>query len=212
MTELLLIRHGYSVSNEKGLFTGQTDVPLTEEGIEQAKRTAEYLSEHYWVNGILSSDLSRAFETARCFSEKAGIPVEKDERLREIDGGAWEGKSVAEIAEKYPAEYFLWKNDIGNCHPPEGEKMCDFQKRITDRLKEIAREREGKTIAVFTHACAIRVTECFSRGLPLSRMKEIPWVKNASVTAIDCDGGRFSLKFVGYAAHLASLQTTIRSF
>ena len=98
MTTLLLVRHGYSLSNESGTFTGQTDVPLTEEGVRQAELTARYLAGNYQVDRILSGDLIRTVQTAKPLSELTKLPVLKEKGLREIYGGKWEGKRAEEIS------------------------------------------------------------------------------------------------------------------
>lgn len=209
MTTLLLVRHGYSLSNESGTFTGQTDVPLTEEGVRQAELTARYLAGNYHTDKILSGDLLRTVQTAEPFSVLTKLPILKEKELREIYGGKWEGKKAEEISSLYPADYERWKNDIGNSCPTGGESVKEVQVRAVAKLERIAAENEGKTVAVFTHACFIRAAECYYKGLPLSGMQNIPWVKNASVTELFYAGGKFSLGKIGYAEQLNSLVTSI---
>ena len=209
MTTLLLVRHGYSLSNESGTFTGQTDVPLTEEGVRQAELTARYLADNYHTDKILSGDLLRTVQTAEPFSVLTKLPILKDKELREIYGGKWEGKKAEEISSLYPADYERWKNDIGNSCPTGGESVKEVQTRAVAKLERIAAENEGKTVAVFTHACFIRAAECYYKGFPLSGMQNIPWVKNASVTELFYAGGKFSLGKIGYAEQLNSLVTSI---
>ena len=209
MTTLLLVRHGYSLSNESGTFTGQTDVPLTEEGVRQAELTARYLAGNYQVDKILSGDLIRTVQTAKPLSELTKLPILKEKGLREIYGGKWEGKKAEEISSLYPADYERWKNDVGNSCPTGGESVKEVQVRAVKEIERIAFENEGKTVAVFTHACFIRAAECYYEGLPLSGMKNIPWVKNASVTELFFAGGKFSMGKIGYAEQLNSLVTSI---
>ena len=209
MTTLLLVRHGYSLSNESGTFTGQTDVPLTEEGVRQAKLTARYLADNYHTDKILSGDLLRTVQTAGPFSVLTKLPILKDKELREIYGGKWEGKKAEEISSLYPADYERWKNDIGNSCPTGGESVKEVQTRAVAKLERIAAENEGETVAVFTHACFIRAAECYYKGLPLSGMQNIPWVKNASVTELFYADGKFSLGKVGCAEQLNTLVTSI---
>lgn len=204
-----MVRHGYSLSNESGTFTGQTDVPLTEEGVRQAELTARYLAGNYQVDKILSGDLIRTVQTAKPLSELTKLPILKEKGLREIYGGKWEGKRVEEISSLYPADYERWKNDIGNSRPTGGESVKEVQVRAVKEIERIAFENEGKTVAVFTHACFIRAAECYYEGLPLSGMKNIPWVKNASVTELFFAGGKFSMGKIGYAEQLNSLVTSI---
>lgn len=211
MTTILLIRHGHSVTNQKGIFTGQTDVPLSGIGLEQAALTARFVADNYAVDAVYSSDLMRAMQTAEKLGELIGKPVIKDVGLREIHGGDWEGKNVDDIAREYPGTYFLWKNDIGGCTPPNGESVGNLQKRAEEAVYKIAHENDGKTVAIFTHACFIRSLQCLYSGLPLSEMKSLKWVPNASVTEVGFCGKNAELLKVGQADHLKSLQTELNA-
>ena len=107
--------------------------------------------------------------------------------------------------------YFLWKNDIGGCTPPNGESVGNLQKRAEEAVYKIAHENDGKTVAIFTHACFIRSLQCLYSGLPLSEMKSLKWVPNASVTEVEFCGKNAELLKVGQADHLKSLQTELNA-
>lgn len=72
MVKFIIVRHGYSKCNQSKTYTGQTESPLTELGILQAKITGEYLYQNYKTDLVYSSDLSRAIDTAKAFTEKTG--------------------------------------------------------------------------------------------------------------------------------------------
>ncbi|MGN1093907.1 MAG: histidine phosphatase family protein, partial [Candidatus Neoclostridium sp.] len=127
MTTVLLIRHGFSVTNQRGIFTGQTDVALDEIGVKQALLTADFVFDRYDVDEIYSSDLIRALDTAAPLAEKTGKTIIKDARLREIYGGVWEGKKVEDIIRVYPDEYHIWKINIGIGRPVGGESVAELQ-------------------------------------------------------------------------------------
>ena len=84
MVKFLVIRHGYSKSNEQGLFTGRTDVPLADTGIIQARKTARLIADNYRVDAIYSSPLLRALQTAEPLSRELGLPVVICDDLCEI--------------------------------------------------------------------------------------------------------------------------------
>ena len=103
-TEIYLIRHGESQANEKNVFIGHGDLDLTEKGKKQAELTAEYLKAcHFDV--IYSSDLLRAYHTAEATAKKLGLPIVKDERLREIDAGEWDFKTFDDLEKEYQESY-----------------------------------------------------------------------------------------------------------
>jgi probable phosphoglycerate mutase len=108
---LLIWRHGRTEWNATGRFQGQLDPPLDEEGRNQAARVAPHLvasglSAEDTV--IVSSDLSRAAETAATLTALLGVPLRLDPRLREHGLGTWEGLTRHEVAARYPEQYADW--------------------------------------------------------------------------------------------------------
>jgi probable phosphoglycerate mutase len=108
---LLVWRHGRTEWNATGRFQGQLDAPLDAEGRAQAARVAPQLiaaglSADDTV--VVSSDLTRAVDTAAALTERLGVPARLDPRLREHGLGAWEGLTRDEVAQKYPDQYADW--------------------------------------------------------------------------------------------------------
>src|SRR5579859_4006676 len=93
---ILLARHGETVFNVEGRWQGQSDSPLTERGLLQARELGRALSAEPIV-AVYSSDLGRALQTAAEVAAPHGLEVLGDRRLREIATGKWTGKSRAEI-------------------------------------------------------------------------------------------------------------------
>ncbi len=82
MTTIGFIRHGSTEWNRLGKLQGQLDTDLTEEGREQARLLGLRLAKETW-DGIISSDLTRARETAQIVSDLSGIPfIRTDKRLK----------------------------------------------------------------------------------------------------------------------------------
>jgi glucosyl-3-phosphoglycerate phosphatase len=108
---LLLWRHGRTEWNAAGRFQGQLDPPLDEEGRNQAVLAAPHLVASGLFPDdtvVVSSDLSRAAETAATLTALLGVPLKLDERLREHGMGLWEGLTRAEVADRYPEQYADW--------------------------------------------------------------------------------------------------------
>ena len=188
MVHLILVRHGQSLSNVGGFFTGQTDVPLSPLGERQAEALGVFLRHNFAVDAVYSSDLQRACATVQPFARAAGLTIRKRASLREIDGGAWEGKPVEQIAREYAADYALWREDIGLARCTGGESVRQLQGRAVRAVEEIAAENEGKTVLIATHAAFLRALQCVWQGIPLEEMKDVPWVPNASVTKAEMRG------------------------
>ena len=208
MTTLLLIRHGESLANREGFFAGQCDVPLEEKGHLQARLTAEFIHSHYPVDRVYASDLCRAWDTGNAVAQPLGLEVIAEPRLREVFSGQWQGLTFPQIIAQYEQDYQVWLTDIGNCTCTGGESICDLYQRVYEALEEIAEQNPQKTVVIATHATPIRAIQCVMSGHPLSHMKDIPWVSNASVTELFYENGRWTLGEVGQDSHLQELKTT----
>lgn len=205
MTTLILVRHGESAANEKNVFAGHTDVELSDLGKKQAEKTAEYIAKNYTVDAIYSSDLKRAYETGACAAKKLGLSITPDTALREIYAGEWENVKYDDLQTRYKKDYDMWLTDIGNAVCTGGESVKELSARIRTRLTEIAKENDGKTVLVTTHATPIRVCQCAWEGRSSEEMKDVPWVTNASVTIAEYDKGVWTMKEVGRNAHLEDM-------
>ena len=216
--KFLLVRHGHSVSNQAGTFTGQLDVGLSETGQKQAELCCNYIYENYKVDKIYASDLIRACETAKPLADRLEQNIITDKRFREIYGGNWEGLTPGEIEKEYCEEYKAWFNDIGRARCSNGEKFEDVGKRAFVALKEIA-EKESvdeidsdKVIVVASHAGTIRALECMIRKVSFSDMASVGWVENASVTEIEYKRGTFTMLRKSINGSLEGLLTTVEGF
>ncbi len=226
-TKIIMIRHGYSVSNNLKFFTGQSDIELTELGREQARLCGEYFrewtpcsacgearTEKIWdhgisaVDAIYSSDLSRAYDTALEVGKALDIEVIKTERLREIYAGVWEMMPFTEIDEKYPEEYSVWKNDIGKAVCTGGDSVQSLGERIERAVRDIAIRHDGGAVVIVTHATPIRAICTLAEGLDISDMGRVSWVSNASISIFEYDGGFKEIE-KNITSHLGQLKTDL---
>ena len=187
MTRLILIRHGQSEANEQNRFAGQTDVPLTDLGRAQAESAARYLAAHEKIDKIYSSDLQRAHNTALPTSVLTGVPIIDAKELREICAGIWEGRAVSEIEVEYAEEFRTWRKDYANARLPGGESVQEVYERVVPYVKRIARENDGLTLLIASHASPVRAVDCNSRGWGWERMSEVPFVNNSAISIFEYD-------------------------
>lgn len=206
MTHLIITRHGYSEYNKTRMYTGQVDVALTDLGLRQAARTAEYVAETYHIDAIYSSDLRRAMSTAIPLSERLGIPVIKEPLIREIYGGLWENKLMPEIDRLYHDDYQLYKTTIGIARCTGGESLAELQARALEGMKKIAEENDGKTVFVATHGGVLLTLVSAWMGLPLSKMHETPPATNSSITEVVYENGVFKIIKYSFDEHLGELK------
>ena len=187
MTRLIFIRHGQSLANEQDKFAGQTNVPLTELGKKQARCAAEYIVKREKIDKIYSSDLQRAHDTALPVSELTGLPINDVKGLREICAGAWEGMLVSDVAVKYEKEFNTWRNDFSNARLPEGESVQEVYERVVPFVKQIARENDGLTLLLTSHATPIRAVLCNAQGWDWQKMCDVPFISNSVISIFEYD-------------------------
>lgn len=138
---LILLRHGQSDWNEKNLFTGWVDVPLTEKGRGEAARGGELLKERGLLPDIVhTSLLRRAIMTANLALDSADrhwIPVKRSWRLNERHYGALQGKDKAEVREKYGEEQFMtWRRSY-DVPPPAIEDGDEYSQVGDPRYEDV---------------------------------------------------------------------------
>lgn len=138
---LILLRHGQSDWNEKNLFTGWVDVPLTDKGRAEAARGGELLKERGLLPDIVhTSLLRRAIMTANLALDSADrhwIPVKRSWRLNERHYGALQGKDKAEIREQYGEEQFMtWRRSY-DVPPPAIEDGDEYSQAGDPRYEDV---------------------------------------------------------------------------
>ena len=140
-----LIRHGKTDWNALGKIQGQTDTPLNAEGVAQAQALAERLSRDAckW-DAVISSDLMRAYETARIIADKLSIPLwPADSRLRERYFGAIEGTTEHERIARWGADWRQSEN---------GQEPDDIVRgRAVAFIEEMSRLHTTANLLVVTH-------------------------------------------------------------
>jgi probable phosphoglycerate mutase len=144
--ELLLIRHGETEWSRAGRHTGRCDLPLTEEGRQQADLLAERLAGRGFAR-VLCSPLARARET--CVLAGFAYQAELRDDLMEWDYGDYEGLTTPQIRERQP-DWNLWRDGC-----PGGETAADVAARVDPVVAEL-RDSEGDAI-VFAHGHLLRV-------------------------------------------------------
>jgi probable phosphoglycerate mutase len=161
----VLWRHGQTTWNAERRFQGQSDIPLDATGQAQAQRAARLLA-GLRPDMIVSSDLSRAANTAAPLAQLTGLDVILDKDLRERHGGQWEGLTDTEIRARYPAEHATW-------NPPDGEPTLVVADRVAGALRRIAAAVSDDTrtggaglAVVVSHGAALRLGASRLLGLP----------------------------------------------
>lgn len=147
-------RHGQTDYNVERRFQGQTDIPLNALGRTQAAQAASYLSELH-PELIVSSDLSRAADTADELASLLKLGVTRDDRLRETAFGQWEGHTREEIGASWPDELEQWLSGA-DTNPPDGESRSESGRRVASAITDIIEGSQAQTIAIVAHGAVLR--------------------------------------------------------
>lgn len=156
ITRVFMVRHGATVLSVEDRFAGATDVQLSDEGREQARRLAERLSNEKIV-AVYASPLGRTIETAQILGVPHKLEVEKRDGLREISHGRWEQLTRCEVEEKFPEEAAEWEKDPYTFAPVGGESGLAVTARALPTLIEIVRAHPGERVLVVSHKGTIRL-------------------------------------------------------
>lgn len=144
---LTFLRHGESVGNAENRLQGHADFPLSETGRQQARALAAlWQRQGVWFDGILSSPLVRALDTARIIAEALGVSrLETDPLWMERDMGLRSGLTIEEIRTRYPQPEFL------NPYQPRserGESDWELYLRAGQALHRLLQRPPGRYLVV----------------------------------------------------------------
>ena len=149
-TRVIAVRHGQTAWNVALRIQGHTDIALDDHGRWQAQRLALALA-HEPVQAVYSSDLQRARQTAQAFAGAAGLPVVDEPGLRERHFGHFEGRTFAEIEQRWPDDARRWRQRDPDFAPGDGESLRQLHARCVEACVRLARRHRGQTILVVTH-------------------------------------------------------------
>jgi len=166
-TRIYLIRHGQVAGHEEKRYNGHADVPLTPEGEAQFGLLQLRLLKKE-IRAVYSSDLNRCQNGARLLAASHGLEVQCDAQLRELNIGAWEGKTWTELQALYPQEWQARLADIVNYQVPQGESLADLAARVRPVIARIVASHRGEEVLVVAHGGVNRVILLDAIGAPLS--------------------------------------------
>jgi broad specificity phosphatase PhoE/ribonuclease HI len=154
---VLLVRHGQTEHSVDRRFSGRADPPLTDIGQAQAAALADRLAR--WpkpIDAIVASPLIRAQSTAAVVAAKLGLEVSTVEGLVETDFGDWDGHTMAEVRDRWPAEFAAWR-DSDDVAPPGGESMTEVGRRVRRARDTLLATHPGQVVVAVTHVTPIKL-------------------------------------------------------
>jgi alpha-ribazole phosphatase len=180
-TVIDLIRHGEPVGGKR--YRGQVDDPLSDKGWQQMwNAVGEFAG---WQH-IVTSPLQRCAAFADALGQKLGLEVTRDNDLKEVGFGEWEGRTAAEIAASDPQRVLRFKQDPIAHAPPGAEPLAQFHLRVGRAWQRIAENHRGRHVLVVGHAGVIRMFIAHALGLAPESGYRIN-VENAAITRLQIE-------------------------
>lgn len=204
MTRLYMIRHAEAEGNLYRIAQGQYNSILTDRGWQQVAALERRFRE-IPVDAVYSSDLYRTCATASAIYRPKGLTLQRRKALREICVGKWEQKTWGEIAREEPQQLEYFNHQLHLWHVKGAETPQEVQDRMVAEVRRIARENEGKTAAVFSHGCAIRLLLAQLQGYSLEELGQTPHGDNTAVSLLEGTADDLRVVFRDDNSHLKDL-------
>ena len=182
---VVVVRHGRTAFNREDRWQGQLDVPLDDVGRHQAALMAPAVGSMDPV-AIVSSDLSRARETAAALAATTSLEVRLDPRLREIFAGQWEGLTGAEVRERFPGEAERIRAGEDIPRGIDGETWTELGERVAAALRDFAAGLPPQSVGVaVTHGAAARAGIALLLGLPFGSWRILGGLHNCAWAVVE---------------------------
>ena len=169
---IFLLRHGAIDNPPPRRFLGRTDLPLNADGVRQARDLGRWLGAIPFRR-VCASPLARALDTAALVSGWPAAAIEPIDALVEIDLGAWEGLSLAEVQVRFPGAYEQRGQDLAAYRTQGGESIAQVADRACPALADLGRDRSGPLLVV-AHMGVNRAVLSRLLGRPLAGLLDIP--------------------------------------
>lgn len=174
---LIVVRHGQTDANARGVLLGRADPPLDKIGRTQVSAVAAALAPLRRDTRIISSPLRRARETAAIIAREGDVEI--DERWIELDYGTYEGRAVADVPEE---TWRQWRTD-SDFAPGGGESLRSLGVRVCAACDELIADATARDIIVVTHVSPVKAATAWALGVG----DEVTWrmyVAPGSITRI----------------------------
>ncbi|HUP64459.1 MAG TPA: histidine phosphatase family protein [Thermoanaerobaculia bacterium] len=201
---LMLVRHGETVDNLRGIAQGWGDSDLSEKGRAQVDRVAARIAT-LEPTLLFCSTLPRAVSTAEAIGRAVRLEPQKLEDLREMNCGDWEGVPFLEVRSVQPDAYRKWVDDPRSpC--PGGESWHDVRVRMEQALEQIRACIDGspQNVVVVSHGTAIRVFATALLGVSIEVARSLAQ-DNAALNLFEWRNDRWLLRTWNDRTHCEGL-------
>lgn len=199
-TRICLIRHGETEWNADRRIQGHIDIALNQTGLDQAAAAGRWLR-NAGIVALYSSDLRRAWVTARAIGAALGLAPVAVPEMRERRYGIFEGLTYDEARERFPEDYAAFARRDADYSFDGGESLTQMFARVTGKLAEIAAAHPRQNVAVVLHGGVLDIVNHFVRGNPLEMPRDF-LIPNAGISWIAAVDGGWTLESWGETGHL----------
>lgn len=208
-TRLLLIRHGQTQHNVKGIISGHSDTPINDTGHKQAHLMAKRVKEQFPIDVIYASPLQRAMQTAQYLAQEVDLPIQPHPDLIEFSFGELSDQPLSELQKRNPTLYqqiIDWNevdSHVRTTRPqiPGFEPLEAFKARLQSFTDMLLEQHGGQHVAAVTHGGFIKSYVYYLIGGNFDTY--IPfWVDNTSITIIDFYKGNPMVRLFNDNSHI----------
>ncbi len=199
--QAIVWRHGRTPWNNANRFQGHIDIPLDEVGVAQAAAAAQIICPHDPAL-IVTSDLSRAAQTAQALTSATGVEAESDTRLREAHAGNWQGMTHAEIQVADADLLRRWRSMVDVRPGTTGENRTEVGERVGGAIAEhMVRVAPGEVAVFVTHGGAARAAVGHLLRIPPAHWHHLAVMRNCGWAVLEVDdAGEWRLQSYNLAA------------
>lgn len=203
MLRIYFVRHGETIWNTLKIFQGRSNSPLTELGIEQAKKLSVFLKDIEF-NKVYSSPQERAMQTTKLILGDRNIDIVSIDEFQEINMGKVEGIPREDFEKNYPIEYHnFWNNAIDyNPSAYEGESYQEILERVQIGLNKLINENSSGNILVISHGVTLKAIFNIINEKGIDEFSKQPVPENTSTTIVEYDSNNFKIIKFSDTEHL----------
>lgn len=195
------MRHGHVPGISPERFRGRTDVELTERGMAEARKTADWIARFWQPTRVYSSPLRRCRETGRQIAAACGINAVVLDSLNDLDYGEWQWQTHDEIAVAWPALYRRWRANPHLMRFPNGESLQELVARAADALRLAIDGHPRETIIMVGHDSINRAMLLQVLSQPLSAYWQLTQ-DPCAISEIVSEGDTIKVVRLNESAHL----------
>ncbi len=205
MAKIILVRHGHVEGIDPKRFRGRMDVPLTEEGRRQAVAVGKCVAARWRPTVVYTSPLQRCIWTGREIATAAAADSAILSELNDLDYGAWQWRTPAEVSAKWPELFDLWLTAPHLVRFPHGESLQELIARTADVVRMVRERHATDTVVLVGHDSGIRALLLQLLDQPISAYWQLA-PEPCSISEVDILGHQMRVLSVNETQHLQGLR------